>query len=126
MSRLWLSLEPQAQQVRLSLSTSMSGPVMRAVLPLPPVQPRAVPLFLESLADWFGQPLCAVLDADAEDVRRRPEFWTQCLGGLDEPRFRVEWVTLPRRQNGRDKFLTEVGTAGRARRLVRFAAAGLK
>lgn len=126
MSRLWLSLEPQAQQVRLSLSTSMSGPAMRAVLPLPPAQPRAVPLFLESLVEWYGQPLCAVLDADAEDVRRRPAFWTQCLGALDEPRFTVEWVMLPRRQSGADKFLSEVGTAGRSRRLVRFAAAGLK
>jgi hypothetical protein len=85
-----------------------------------------VPLFLESLVEWYGQPLCAVLDADAEDVRRRPEFWTHCLGGLDDPRFSVEWVTLPARQSRREKFLSEVGPAARAGRLVRFAAAGLK
>ena len=125
MSRLWLSLEPHPKECWLSLSTSMAGPALRAVLPLPPAQPRAVALLLESLAEWFGQPLCAVLDADAEDVRHRPEFWTRCLGGLDEPRFHVEWVTLPARRSRQEKFLGEVGSATRARRLVRFAAAGL-
>jgi hypothetical protein len=126
MSRLWLSLEPCRQEVRLSLSTSMSGPVMRGIFPLPPAQSQAVPLLLESLTGWFGRPLCAALDADAEDVRRRPEFWTHCLGGLEEPRFRVEWVTLPTRQSGRERFLGEVGAFTRAHRLVRFAATGLR
>lgn len=126
MSRLWLALEPRQQEVWLSLSTAMSGPALRGILPLPPSHPKAMALFLESLVEWFGRPLSAALDADAEDVRRRPEFWTHCLGGFDDPRFHVEWVTLPARQSRRDKFLSEAGAQTRARKLVRFAAAGLK
>lgn len=126
MSCLWLSLEPCRQEVRLSLSTSMSGPALRGFLPLPPARSQAVPLFLESLTEWFGLPLCVALDADAEDVRRRPDVWTHCLSGLEAPRFRVEWVTLPSRQSNRDKYLGEVRSSSRARRLVRFAAAGLR
>lgn len=126
MSSLWLSLEPHSQEIRLSLSTAASGTKLRGRLPLSPAQPRALPLLLEALAEWFGQPLCAVLDADAEDVRRRPEFWARFLGELDDRRVHVEWVTLPAPTNHRDRFLGELGPARRARSLVAFAAAGLR
>jgi hypothetical protein len=125
MSHLWLSLEPKSQELYLSLSTSMSGLRLRARLPLPPAQPRALPLLLEALVEWFGLPLCAVLDADAEDVTRRPEFWARFLSEFEDPRFSVEWVTLPARRP-RDRFLGELGPARRARRLLTMAAAGLR
>ena len=79
MSSLWLSLEPHQKELRLSLSTATSGVVLRAKFPLALAQPRALPLLLEALVAWFGMPLCAVLDADAQDVRRRPEFWSRVL-----------------------------------------------
>jgi hypothetical protein len=37
------------------------------------INPRALITLLESLSLWYGCPLHAVLDADAEDVRRYPE-----------------------------------------------------
>jgi hypothetical protein len=126
MSSLWLSLEPHSQEILLSLSTATAGTLLRGRLPLAPAQPRALSLFLEALVEWFGQPLCAVLDADAEDVRRRPEFWARFLGELDDRRVYVEWVTLPAPANRRDRFLGELGRARRARSLVTFAAAGLR
>lgn len=124
MSRLWLSLEPRFKELQLSLAMPVSGLVLRGRLPLSPVQPRALPLLLESLVEWFGLPLCAVLDADAEDVRLHPDTWARLLGGFDDPRFAVEWVTL--RTPRRDRFLGELGSAHRARRLVTMAAAGLR
>jgi hypothetical protein len=126
MSSLWLSLEPEGSSLRLALSLSASGSVLRARLPLQPAQPRALPLLLEALVEWFGLPLCAVLDADAEDVRRRPEFWSRFLGEFDDPRFRVEHVTLPSRADCRDRFMGELGSARRAKRLVGFAAGGTR
>jgi hypothetical protein len=123
MSQLWISLEPEGKQLHLSLSKGLFGNVMRARLPLTPAQPRAMKLLLEGLVDWFGQPLCAVLDAEAEDVRRRPAAWNHLLE-LDDPRFRVEWVTLPFRHGQRERFLGAVGRERRARSLVSFAASG--
>jgi len=126
MSSLWLSMEPTERELHLSLSRAVSGPVLRARLPLLPAHPRALGLLVEAMVDWFGQPLCAVLDADAEDVHRRPADWARLLGGLDASRVVVERVTLPARNQGRDRFLGALGPAARARRLVSFAAAGLR
>lgn len=123
MSQLWMSLEPVGKQLHVSMSKGLFGNVLRARLPLTPEQPRAMRLMLEGLVDWFGQPLCAVLDADAEDVRRRPEAWGHLLE-LDDTRVRVEWVTLPVRYHQRDQFLGQVGRERRARSLISFAAAG--
>lgn len=123
MSRLWLSMEPQGQQLHVSLSTGLWGPLLRGRFPLEPAQPRAMKVFLESLVDWFGRPLSAVLDADAEDVRRRPEVWTRLLD-FDDARFSVEWVTLPIRYHQRDRFLGEVGRERRAQSLIAFASSG--
>lgn len=123
MSQLWMSLEPEGKQLHLSLSKGLFGNLMRARLPLTPAHPRAMRAVLEGLVDWFGQPLCAVLDADAEDVRRRPGAWNHLLE-LDDPRFRVEWVTLPLRGAQSERFLGAVGRERRARRLISFAASG--
>jgi hypothetical protein len=122
MSHLWLSLEPKRNLLHLSLSRGLWGLQLRGRLPLPAAQPGAMKLLLEALVEWHGQPLCAVLDADAEDVRRRPEVWTKLLDFRD-PRFRTEWVTLPGRRQ-RDRFLTELGRERRAKRLINFASSG--
>src|SRR5256885_80657 len=125
MSRLWLSLEPKGQQLHVSLSMGLWGPLLRGRLPLRPAQPHALKLLLEALVEWFGYPLCAVLDAESEDVRRRPEFWTRVLD-FDDARFRVEWVTLPVHFHQRDHFLGRVSRDRQARTLIAFASSGLR
>lgn len=121
MSSLWLSLEPHQKELRLSLSTAASGVILRARLPLALEQPRALPLLLEAIVAWFGMPLCAVLDADAEDVRRRPEFWSRFLAETDSPQISVEWVSVPL-PNRRDPFVAEFGGSSRATKLISAAA----
>jgi hypothetical protein len=64
-----------------------------------------------------------VLDADAEDVRRRPEHWAMLLGDAPELAVRVEWVAVPAARP-RDRFFADMGDFGHARRLVGFAATG--
>lgn len=115
MSSLWLSLVPHQTELHLSLSRGHSGPLLRAKLPLALVQPQALTLFLEALVAWFGLPLCAVLDADTEDVRRRPEFWARFHADADSPHITVEWTAVPL-PNRRERFLGAVGTAPRTRR----------
>jgi hypothetical protein len=83
-------------------------------LPLTLAQPQALTLFLEALVAWFGLPLCAVLDADAEDVRRRPEFWARFHAEADSPHISVEWRAVPLPNQSR--FLAAVGSSRRARR----------
>lgn len=120
MSSLFLSLEPHQRELRLSLSEAGAEPLLRAKLPLSTARPQALTLLLEALVAWFGLPLCAVLDADAEDVRRRPEFWARLQAQADSPDITVEWVSVPL-PNRRERFLSEVGDARRAKKLVRLA-----
>lgn len=101
-----------------------AGPVLRARLPLWPAQPQALRLLLEGLGAWLGQPLRAVLDADAEDVRRHPERRAALLGDLDAAHIAVEWVALPRPPM-RDRFLEAVPDFDQARRLLHRAATGI-
>ena len=54
--------------------------MLKARLPNPPTHPLPVIALLESLSLWYGRPLRAVIDADAEDVRRHPERWAMLLG----------------------------------------------
>ena len=130
--RLWLAMEPHESELRLSLAQSFGGPLLRARLPLFPHASTALPQLLESLSDWVGGPLCAVLDADAPDVQRRPEAWQRLLGECTSSRIDVEWVAVPAApsgaQRGRrreaDRFLAAVGPQGRARALLAFAALG--
>ncbi len=84
-------------------------------------------MLLEALAAWQGQPLCAVLDADAQDVCDHPDRWSCLLGDLASPHISVEWVghclDLERR---RDRFLGPMGDFSRAGRLINFAATGVR
>ena len=124
MFSLWLSIEPRREEVRLSLARSLHGTVLRARLPSP-TNPEALRLLLEALVKWFGQPLCAVLDADGEDVRRRPEFWSRLVGIDESPQVIVEWVSVPT-VGRKDSFLRGVPPDRRARQLIGFAASGYR
>jgi hypothetical protein len=126
MSRLWLSIEPMIAETRLMLAQSHFGTALRARLPPLPHQPCGLRLLLEGLVAWYGEPLGAVLDADAEDVLRHPERWSRLLGELDSEAVRVEWVGHSRATNFRDRFLGSLGDFGTARRLLTYAATGLR
>jgi hypothetical protein len=125
-SPLWISIEPELSETRLSLSVPLVGTALRARLPTQPSQPRALLCLLEAIAAWYGQPICAALDADASDVQRYPERWARLLGDLDGERVRVEWVGHAASPDRRDRFLGAVGDARGGKRLITFAATGLK
>jgi hypothetical protein len=125
MSSLWLSIEPLRDSTRLMLSESTGGPTLKARLPATPADARAVALLLEALVAWYGLPLCAVLDADAEDVQRHPERWALALGDLASPQISVEWVS-PAAAPLADRELDGIADFKRARRLITLAATGLK
>ena len=120
---LWISIEPVGPDVLLMLTAPSGGTVLKARLPNPPAHPRAVIALLEALATWYGQPLRAVIDADAADVRRAPERWAMLLGDAPELAVAVEWTTVPA-QRRKDRFLASMGDFASARRLVSFAATG--
>jgi hypothetical protein len=124
MSPLWMSIEPRGTETRLMLTQAPGGTVLRARLPLVPCQPCGLTLVLRGLAAWYGQPLCAVLAADAEDVARHPERWARLVGELDGEQVRVEWVASSRATAERDRFLGAVGEFRSARRLLTLATMG--
>ena len=122
---LWMSIEPATTGVRLMLSEPSLGTVLKARL-RPPEHARALPLLLEALSAWYHLPLHAVLDADAQDVRRHPDRWALLVGDLPALDVTVEWVTRPRRseRRARNRFLDELGVFDSGRRLITFGATG--
>ena len=120
---LWMSIEPVGSETRLMLTTPAHGTALKARLPPTPSHGRAVITLLESIALWYGTPLRAVVDADASDVRRRPEQWAALLGDAPSVAVNVEWVGVPARRR-KDPFLASMGELSHARQLVRFAATG--
>jgi len=124
MSPLWMSIEPRIAETRLLLTQAPGGTALRARLPVVPCQPSGLTLLLQGLAAWYGQPLCAVLDADAADVARHPERWARLVGELDGEQVRMEWVARSLARGERDRFLGAVGDFRSARRLLALAATG--
>jgi hypothetical protein len=125
MSTLWMAIEPRETDTRLQLTVAGTGLALRARMPLIPAHPRAMAHLLESLSDWYGLPLTAVLDADARDVAQRPTFYARMLGELDGERIRVAWSSPPRKAFRRDRYLGGLGDFRRARALVTFNGTGL-
>ena len=120
---LWMSLEPDTREVRLLLSEPSAGTSLKARLPPEPADPRALMMLLEALSLWYGLPLHAVLDADAEAVRQHPDHWSLLLGDAPERAVRVEWVAIkPGRRN--DRFMESMGDIAHGRQLISFAATG--
>jgi len=72
-SPLWLSIEPRLSFTKLSLCGPAVGTQLRAKLSPTPALPGALGLLLEALVACEGRPF-AVVDANAEDVRRRPRL----------------------------------------------------
>ena len=126
MSSLWLSIEPLPSITRLLLLESSGGPALKARLPATPAQPRAVAMLLDAIVAWYGEPLCAVLDADAEDVQRNPQRWAAILGDLQSPQIEVEWVSPLSIPAADRRLLGDMGDYRRARRLITLAATGQK
>jgi hypothetical protein len=126
MSNLWLAIEPDVVETRLMSTQAPVGTVLLARFPLLPKQPEALGLFLRGVAAWHGEPLCAVLDAEAEDVWRHPERWAQLLGDLDDACIRVEWVSYSAAVKTKDNafFKPQLGNFERSRRLLSYAATG--
>lgn len=120
---LWLSIEPEGSEVRLLLSEPSAGTALKARHPPQPADGRALMMLLEALSLWYGLPLHAVLDADAEDVRRHPDRWSLLLGDAPERSVRVEWVAVPPCRK-HDRFLEGMGDFASGRKLTSFAATG--
>lgn len=124
MSPLWMSIEPGPRETRLMLTQPMVGAALRARLPAVPARSEALGLLLRAVAAWYGQPFCAALDAESEDVRQHPERWALLLGDLEDSLIQVEWVARTDSPDRRDRFLGAVGDFSSARRLITRAATG--
>lgn len=123
---MWMSIEPRGLETRLMLSLPGERPALRARLSSSPAHPRALITLLESLSLWYGCPLHAVLDADAEDVRRCPEKWAVLLGDAPDLAVHVEWVSVPTARRTRDRFLGQLGEFRTGESLIAFAATGVR
>lgn len=124
---LWLSIQPRLGYTQLLLTQSGSGTLLKARLAPEPMHPGALSKFLESLADWHGRPLFAVLDADAEEVVRSPERWARMTGeATQSPSITIEWSAPRSTRLGRERFFEMGGDFASARRLLTLGATGLR
>jgi hypothetical protein len=121
---LWLTLQPGSRFTQILLSQPGMGTLLKARLAPEPMHPGALAKFLESLSDWQGRPLLAVLDADAEEVRRSPERWARMMGeAANSASITVEWSAPPPGKLSRERFF-DMGDFASARRLLTHAATG--
>ena len=127
MQPIWMSIEPRPSDVRLVLTEPGAGPSLKAILPPPAAHSRALVLLLEALSAWYRRPLHAVLDADAEEVRRHPERWVHLAGDVPVAEVNIEWAARPRAadRKRRGRVLDEMGEVRGARRLLDLAATGM-
>jgi hypothetical protein len=122
---LWLSMEPMSAYTQLLLSQTGAGTMLKARLAPAPARPGGVAMLLEALSAWQGAPLCAVLDVDAEEVRRARERWARMLGEASQsPHIRVEWTALGDGEPSRGRFFEGMGDFSSARRLLVRGATG--
>lgn len=122
---LWMSIVPDTVETRLMLTMGGVGQLLRARFPLVPKQPDGLALFLRGIAAWYGQPFCAVLDAESQDVFEHPERWARMLGDLDDAAIHVEWVWNSGNLK-RDRFMDRLTGFARSERLITYAATGQK
>lgn len=123
---LWLALQPGQSHTQMLLSQSGTGTLLKARLSPEPMHPGALAKLLEALADWQGQSLFAVLDADAEEVRRCPERWARMTDeAVKSPAITVEWSAPVQGPLWRERFF-EMGDFASTRRLLTRSATGLR
>ena len=122
---LWLTIAPDVMDTRMMMTMGGVGQVLRARFPLIPRQPEGLSLFLRGIAAWYGQPFCAVLDAESQDVFEHPERWARMLGDLDDAAIHVEWVMRGKGVT-RDRFMDGLPGFARSERLITYAATGLQ
>lgn len=88
---IWASLEPTTKDIKVLVSEAGRGTVLKARLPLPQTK-HGLRMLLESLSHWYGRPLVAVINADAEEVAAHPERWGVWLADTDDLDVTVRWL----------------------------------
>lgn len=122
---LWLTLQPRSSFTQILLSQAGTGTLLKARLAPEPTHPGALSRFLESLADWHGCELFAVIDAEAEELQRAPERWTRMLGeAAERPSITIEWTAVREGKLARQRFFEGGGDFASAQRLLVHAATG--
>lgn len=127
MQPIWVVMEPCPTEVRVLLTEPGLGPSLKARLPPPAAASRGPLLLLQALSAWYGRPLHAVLDADAEDVQRHPERWIHLAGDLPFAELSVQWARrVPAAQRKRrGRMLEDLGTMRSACSLLGLTVTGL-
>jgi hypothetical protein len=92
MQDLWACIEPQGTETRLLVTNAGKEPRLKARLRQPPQHRRALPMLLEALALWEGQPIRAALVADAPG-RSDLSIYHDCLvDACDTPLYSIATV----------------------------------
>lgn len=116
---LWMTIEPTLTFSQLLLAKPGVGTLLKARLSPTPARPGGLSQLLEALSAWEGLPLCAVVDADAEDIERHPGAWARLLGeARDSAHVSVEWSHPATSKAGRPRFFEGMGDFSSARKLL--------
>ncbi len=86
----------------------MAGPsetILKARLLRPPTHPRALPLLLEALALWQGQPVRVALAAEERGVEADLSAYDGIPIDDGAPLYTVDWVPPPARVRRRHRDL---------------------
>lgn len=111
MQDLWACIEPQGAEARLLVTDAGKRPLLKARLTPRPQHRRALPMLLEALAQWQGQPIRAALVADAQG-RSDLSIYHDCLvDACETPLYSI--AIVPPLAVLRRMYRDEIGGMGR-------------
>jgi hypothetical protein len=120
MSSIWMGVVPGPREMRVLAMAGPSETILKARLRRPPSHPRALPLLLEALALWQGQPVRAALAAEERGAVTDLSAYEGIPVDDRGPLYTVEWVPPPARARRRHRDLRGVGDFGDLRQLLLF------
>lgn len=89
---LWACIDPRGLETRLLFTNAGKEPLLKARLSRPPQHRRALPMLLEAVALWQGQPIRAALVAD-DTGRYDSTIYHDCLvDACETPLYSIENV----------------------------------
>jgi len=119
---LWpTTLRITRRELKLLVTSQQGDDLLKARLPLAPPHPRALLTLLEGVALWSGEPLHAVISADAHcDEWRGTEPWCAGLWPAESPLVRFDFAIPPPRARRKIAGVGDFRDVRRQIRLVRF------
>jgi hypothetical protein len=92
MQHLWACIDPRGPETRLLITNAGKQPLLKARMSRPPQHRKALPMLLEAIAQWEGQPIRAALVADDKGQYDSTLYHDCLVEPCETPLYTIETV----------------------------------